>query len=76
MMHYSDYGLGGHIGFGGFGIFLQLFIFIGFLAIIYWVVKSGNMGKNSSPDEILKTRLAKGEITKKEYHELKKELEK
>jgi putative membrane protein len=75
MMHYSDYGigLGGHMGFG---IFFQLIIFLGFLAIIYWVITSGNIGKSKNPEEILKTRLAKGEITKKEYHELKKELEK
>ena len=73
-----DYGIGlGGMFFPGFGIFLQLIIFIGFLTIIYWVIKSGNNGKASlSPEEILKIRLAKGEITKKEYQDLKKELEK
>lgn len=74
MMH--SYGIGGHLGIPGLGILLQLFIFIGFLAITYWVVRSGNINKNTSPEEILKTRLAKGEITKKQYQELKKELEK
>jgi putative membrane protein len=59
--------------FPGFGIFLQLIIFIIFLGIIYFVVKKGEFASDSA-ENILKKRLAKGEITKKEFQELKKEI--
>ena len=65
----------GQTFFPGFGIFVQLLLFIAFVIVIYWVVKSGNIIKQS-PEDILKARLAKGEITKKEYNDLKKEIAK
>lgn len=70
----NNYGLG-HMFFPGFGIFLQLIVFMIFIGVIYWVLKSGNI-HNDTPHQILKKRLAKGEITKKEYNELLKELNK
>ena len=66
------YGLG-QMFFPGFGFILQVILFIIFLYIIYWVLKSGKMGLDS-PEDILKKRLAKGEITKKEYLDLLKEI--
>ena len=77
MDHYMDmmeYGYG-HNVFPGFPIFMQLVLFIMFLAVIIWVVKSGNINSDS-PKDILKKRLAKGEIKKKEYNDLLKEIEK
>ncbi len=65
----------GQMFFPGFGFALQLILFGVFLAILYWVLKSGNLTAET-PQTILKKRLAKGEITKKEYQELLKELEK
>jgi len=71
MMH--DYGGYGYMGFG----FLYMLIFWGLIFyVIYWVVNSGKNANFESPEEILKKRLAKGEITKKKYNELKKEIEK
>lgn len=67
-----DYGYM-HSIFPGFGILIQLLLFITFLIIIYWVIKSGKI-KEESAEEILKKRLARGEITKKEFNELKKEI--
>ncbi|MDA3855722.1 MAG: SHOCT domain-containing protein [Candidatus Woesearchaeota archaeon] len=69
------YGLGGHMGFMGYGIFIQILLFVAFLLIMFWVVKSGNIS-NDTADEILKKRFVKGEITKKEYNDLKKEISK
>lgn len=72
MYDYNDYGFM-HSVFPGFGLLLQLVIFVGFLAIIYWVIKSGNIG-NETAESILKKRLAKGEITKKEFNDLMKQI--
>ena len=72
------YGMFGH-GFG-YGLFIQLLIFIIFFIIIWWVLQKNSLLRQSSaqddtPDTILKKRLASGEITLKEYHQLKKEIE-
>lgn len=68
----SGYGLG-KMFFPGFGLLLQIIILILVILIIIWVLKSGKVN-NETPEEILKKRLAKGEITKKEYNELLKEI--
>lgn len=73
MMHY--YGSWGM----GFGFLFQLLIFVAFFLIVWWVIKNHHgFGKGFSSEEpidILKKRLAKGEISKKEFEELKKEIE-
>jgi len=71
MMHYN------YIGGMGIGFFYQLLIFAIFFLVVWWLIKSNpSLGKKgaSNPSEILKMRLAKGEISKKEYEELKKEI--
>lgn len=73
MMHVK-YGFGQNI-FPGFGIFIQFLLFVIFIAIIYWIMNSGKFTSQNAED-ILKKRLAKGEITIKEYNELKKEISK
>jgi len=66
-------------GFGWFGwIFMILWWAVVILAIVFlirWIAKLGNK-KEGKALEILKERLARGEISKQEYEELKKEIEK
>jgi putative membrane protein len=65
--------------FGWFGwIFMILWWAVVILAIVFlirWIAKLGNK-KEGKALEILKERLARGEISKQEYEELKKEIEK
>lgn len=66
-------------GFGmmWYGWIFWILILIGIFFLI-WVLANQNKNKPTPEDsskEILKKRLAKGEITKEEYHKLKKELE-
>jgi len=56
--------------FPGFGLLLMTLIF---LLIVYWLVNSGKLSNESALD-ILKKRYVNGEISKKEFHELKKEI--
>ena len=69
----------GSFGMMGYGWLFQLLIFVVFFLIVWWVMKSSNVqsgvAETQSPLDILKTRLAKGEITRKEYEQLRKELE-
>ncbi|MCL4417412.1 MAG: SHOCT domain-containing protein [Actinobacteria bacterium] len=70
------------MAFGGIGMILSFVFFvlivIGIILLIVWLVKrTGNnitdkTGKHSL--EILKERYAKGEITKEQYDDMKKEL--
>ena len=73
MMHDGGYGMMG--GFGG-GMFwhwgFQLLILALFFLVIWWLLKGG-VGED--PTKILRRRLAKGEISEKEYRKLKKEIE-
>jgi len=60
----------------GMGWVYQLIILILFFLVVYWLVKdSGNKGRNESALDVLKRRLASGEITEKEYHRIKKEIQ-
>lgn len=60
----------------GYG--LHIFFSLLFWAVIIWVIASlfKHHNQTSEPEslEILKTRYAKGEITKKEFEEMKKDL--
>ena len=70
-----------HMGIGmGFGWLFQLLIIIVFFLVIWWLLKrSGSFGYTlSSRDsalDILKKRLARGEIDDKEFRRLRKEIE-
>lgn len=68
-------------GGGMYGFYLfQLLIFISIFVIIWWLLKDGlqkvsqSNKNNKTPLAILKERLAKGEITIKEFEKLKKEI--
>jgi len=67
------------MGYGmgyGFGWIYPLLIFIGFFLVVWWLIKQNPQGVSSDkPLVILQRRLARGEITPKEYNALKKELE-
>lgn len=74
MMGYYDFGYG--MGYFGW-IFMMLF----WAAVIWLIVWLVNQNKNpekghseKTASEILKERYAKGELTKKAYDEMKKEL--
>ena len=74
MMH--QYGMGD--GYFGLGWLFQILILVLFFAVIWWMLRSsGSFGfkTNETASEILKKRLAKGEINEKEYQKLKKEIE-
>lgn len=75
MMHY--YGMG--YGYIGLGWLFQILILILFFWVIWWVLKSsrsfGFRASNETAMEILKKRLASGEISEKEYQRLKREIE-
>ncbi len=75
------------MGAGGFGIFgailsllFFLLIVVGIIIFIYWIIKQFTPGITSQiPStnralEILKERYAKGEITKEEFEEMRKEI--
>jgi putative membrane protein len=68
---------GGSMG-TSFGWLFPLLFFVAFFLVVWWVIKN-NTGKSeikeSQPIDILKKRLAKGEITKKQFEDLKKEIE-
>lgn len=69
-----------HIGCGWGGGFMMVIWIVLFLAIIYWLIRTANRNANppASPSEsaidILKKRYARGEITKEEFEERKKDL--
>ena len=83
-----DWGNSGTIGGPGFGIFGMIFGFmfmllfiVGSVLLIVWIVKQfAPPGGTSAPPatsnalEILKERFAKGEISKEEFAEMRKEL--
>ena len=70
------------MGFGGFGMIFGFIFFvaivIGVILLIAWLVKRSDYSvtdKTSTHSlEILKERYAKGELTKEQYENMKKEL--
>lgn len=52
-------------------IISNVLFFLGTLALVYWIARRGK----ASDADILRSRLAKGEIGVKEYRRLKKEIE-
>ena len=62
----------------GLGILIMIIIWAGLIALIAWIiiklVRSGQKSSSETSLDIIKTRYAKGEITKKEFEQLKKDL--
>lgn len=71
------YAAGGMMGGFGYGWIFQILILVLFFVIIFWLLRNqqGSQKTNEKPKDILKRRLASGEISKKQYDELKKEIE-
>lgn len=70
--------LGGRGIFMGYGWVFQLLILLLLALIFWWLLRGQQFGyaanTKQTPLEIIKRRYAAGEITKKEYERLKKEL--
>lgn len=64
-------GIGRGMFFPGFGMLMQLVIIVAVVLIVYWIIKGG---KNESALEILNKRYAKGEISKKEFDKIRKDI--
>jgi len=62
----------------GLGILIMIIFWAGLIALITWIVvklvRSGQKTSSESPLDIAKTRYARGEITKKEFEQIKKDL--
>ena len=77
---FGSFGMMGGYGWWGFGMgfwFLCMLLFWGFIIwIIVTLTTASQHNKNGSPDSltILKRRYAKGEITKKQFERMKKEI--
>ncbi len=78
MMYYYGYG-----GMMVFGAILMILFWIAVIWLIVWVIKQAVKDKgmmmreerhDRPPLDIAKERLAKGEMTKKEFDEIKKDL--
>jgi putative membrane protein len=79
MMGYWGY------GFGFFGLFWMLLVWAGIIWFIIWLVSrfsrntgydQPEKGVDKTPIDIVKERYAKGEISKKEFDDMRKDLEK
>jgi len=60
-------------GYGGFGMFFMIVFWIAIILLVVWTVQQFTKNKESALDALEK-RYAKGEISKKEYLEIKKQL--
>ena len=63
-------------GIGGFGWFFMLIFWGGLIWLVIWLILRASRGGGVSRDPltIAKERYAKGELTKKEYDEVRLEL--
>lgn len=60
-------------GYGFGGMFFMIIFWAAIIWLIVWIVQQTVKSKES-PSEILEKRYVKGEITKKQYQEIKKTL--
>ncbi|HLD93812.1 MAG TPA: SHOCT domain-containing protein [Anaerolineales bacterium] len=74
---FGNYGWG---MMGGWGMLTMALFWIGFILLIVWVVRAfigaspSGSGGSSTAREILDQRYARGEITRKEYDQMKKDI--
>ena len=75
---FSGFGMGGYgmMGFGmGFGFIFMLLFWGVLIWLVVTLINAGQSGKKEEdPSSILKKRYASGEISKKQYGEMKKKL--
>jgi putative membrane protein len=78
MMGYYDFGY----GMGFFGWIMMVLFWGAVICLVVWLVNQNknsnnhinNQSERKTPQEILKERYAKGEITKKDFDEIKRNL--
>jgi len=75
MVYYNMWDMMYGTGFGWLGMIFMILFWIAIIWLIVWTVQQLTKNKESST-EILEKRYAKGEISKKQYSEMKKELRK
>jgi putative membrane protein len=69
----TGYGMMHNQGFFyGFGWIFQIVIILLLIFILWWIIRGSR--QEGSASEILKKRYARGEISKKEFDRLKKEI--
>lgn len=77
---WQDWHMGSHMWGWGWGImmfFMMLFWIIAFIGAIFfvrWLILQSRAHKNITAMDILKSRYARGEISKEEFEEKKKDL--
>jgi putative membrane protein len=75
-----DWPLSWGMGLGIIGVLFSILFWVAVIALIIWVVtkliKNENSGKveKQSPVDLAKERYARGEITREEFEQLKKDL--
>ena len=78
LLLFSSFGMGGYsmMGFGmGFGSLFMLLFWGALIWLVVTLINAAQSGKKEEdPSNILKKRYASGEISKKQYEEMKKEL--
>ena len=77
---FTGFGMGsyGMMGFGmGFGFLFMLLFWGAIIWLVITLISSAQSNKKDNSDSltILKKRFAKGEITKKQFEEMKKEMD-
>lgn len=74
MMGYYNFGY----GMGFYGWIMMVLFWAAIIWLIVWLVRQNShqetRPEKQTPTDILKERFAKGEISKKEFDEMKKEL--
>ena len=60
-------------GFGFSGMLFMIIFWAAIIWLIVWIIREVSKGKES-PSELLEKRYVKGEITKKQYQEMRKTL--
>ena len=58
------------------GLIYQILIILALFLIVYWLLKNTKPSKKESAMDILKKRYANGEITKRQFLNLKKDISK
>ncbi len=77
----GDFGFGFGIGWMIFGLIFWILIIVGLIFLIKWLIDQGKLTRpvqpvqNESPLDVLKIRYARGEITKEQFEQMKKDLE-
>jgi len=80
MMGYGSWNnmMGGRNGFGVLGwlpmLLFWILLILGVVALLRYLGRSGQQQKHRAPLDVLKERYAKGEIDKKEFEQMKKDL--